>query len=283
MTILFMESGSDAAQGLEFWDSLAGAASSSAQAHTGPRSIALTGAVTAANQSAPNGLAKNGFLPNTGRLSAYVRMGAQPTGVSAKMIGWGPNDTNNQWSLGRNSSGQLEYRVATCSQLIGTGTATPDAGVWVHIECAWTWTSSSANEFRLWIDGTLDITITNHASWTVGIGSNGDLVLGHPDNSSSDTTYLDDVYVDDDSSLTRPGDILVTAKLPAAANTSNFDTDGGTGAVNERPLSVTNYKQHAAATDVQQNYTLQAASVGDEDLTGATIVGYTGWVYAKRG
>jgi hypothetical protein len=53
--------------------------------------------------------------------------------------------------------------------------------------------------------------------------------------------------------------------------------------VDERPPSETNYKEHSAPIDAQyQTYNLQAASVGDIDLTGETLVGHMGWAWAQR-
>lgn len=100
---------------------------------------------------------------------------------------------------------------------------------------------------------------------------------------ASQVCWFDQVYIDDVDDLTDPGPIYMTAKLPAAVNADNFDTTGGTGAVNERPVSLTNYRQQAGVTQVHQNYTLQAASVGDIDISGETLIGHMGWAIAKKG
>jgi len=156
-------------------------------------------------------------------------------------------------------------------------------GEWAHIVFCYSRTSSSVNRVVVYVNGSSVIDESN-LTWTNPINTQPKVGFSH--GLWTDATfvagYFAGLYLDDDSSFAYPGDIRVTAKLPASDNTVNFDTTVGTGAVNERPLSVTNGQQHAAATDVQENYTLQAASVGDEDLTGTTIVGYTGWVYAKR-
>jgi hypothetical protein len=100
-------------------------------------------------------------------------------------------------------------------------------------------------------------------------------------------TYWDDLYVDDINTYTVfPGDIRIAAIPASALNTNNFDTGIGSGAnrydrVAEVPLSVTNGWQHAANSDVQENYGI--ASQEAAGLAGATILGYTGWVYGKRG
>lgn len=95
--------------------------------------------------------------------------------------------------------------------------------------------------------------------------------------------WFDQIYVDDGDDLADPGDILITAKLPATVNDNNWNATVGTGAINERPLSETNYQQHTASSGVRQTYTLQTAAVGDVDLTGNFIIGYMGWIWAKKG
>lgn len=94
--------------------------------------------------------------------------------------------------------------------------------------------------------------------------------------------HFDQLYIDDGNDLTDCGNKYSTAKLPTTPNDDDWDTDGGTGAVNERPLSETNYKQHQADFDPQrQTYALQAANVGDIDISGETLVGLVGWAWAK--
>jgi hypothetical protein len=100
---------------------------------------------------------------------------------------------------------------------------------------------------------------------------------------TSHICWFDQIYLDDGDDMDDPGDKRSTAKLPASVNEDNWDTTGGTGAVNERPLSVTNYKQHAASSGVRQTYTLQSAATGDVDISGNTIAGYMGWAWAKKG
>lgn len=158
-----------------------------------------------------------------------------------------------------------------------TSSSTLSVDTWHRVSWAFYRTSSSVNELRVWLDGTLACTVSNH-TWS-NLDTNVLLI-----NPNVTTAWFDDIYIDDAaSSLTDPGDIRVTYKGPDEANATGFDTDVGTGAVNERALSVTNGKQHAGTSDVQQNYTLQTASEGDVNISGARILGYTGWVYAKRG
>lgn len=96
--------------------------------------------------------------------------------------------------------------------------------------------------------------------------------------------WFDQIAIDEGDDLTDIGNVLITAKLPASVNENNWDTTGGTGAVNERPLSETNYMQHTGGfTGLRQTYTLQTIDEGDIDLTGEALVGYMTWVWGKVG
>ncbi|HEX2881003.1 MAG TPA: hypothetical protein VHO25_15835 [Polyangiaceae bacterium] len=101
------------------------------------------------------------------------------------------------------------------------------------------------------------------------------------------STWIDCAYVDVGDDLADPGIVgkvgpLATAKLPATVNADNFDTVGGTGAVNERPVDLNNYRAQLATAQVDQNYTLQSKSQGDVSLAGKLIIGSIGWVIAKK-
>jgi len=273
MTILFLESGTDATQGLEFFTTVTGTvASSSAQSHIGPRSVLCSGSssdfVTSGN------LTGLGAWATSGRVSAWFRFtgngAAQPN--SGKAIG--SNFSGTSFGISRNASNFID--VIDGVTVRASGSVAVGNNEWIRISIAFTRTSSSVNRFKVFINGTLEHDLTN-ITWT---SPPDRAMFGNSTNSFG--TYVDDMYADDDSSLTDPGDIRITAKLPASDNTVNFDTTVGTGAVNERPLSVTNGQQHAAATDVQENYTLEGAGAGDANCSDNRILGYTGWVYGKR-
>jgi hypothetical protein len=95
--------------------------------------------------------------------------------------------------------------------------------------------------------------------------------------------WFNHIFIDDGDDFTDCGNVLSTAKLPAAANENNWNTTGGTGAVNERPLSETNFRQETRASQFRQTYTLEAVDEGDVDLTGKVLRGHMGWAWAKKG
>lgn len=95
--------------------------------------------------------------------------------------------------------------------------------------------------------------------------------------------WFDQWWGDEGDDLADTGNKLSTHKGPATVNENEWNTTGGTGAVNERPLSETNYRQETRATQFRQNYTLQADDEGDVDLSGKTLVAHMGWAWAKKG
>lgn len=95
--------------------------------------------------------------------------------------------------------------------------------------------------------------------------------------------WFDQIYIDAGDDLADPGNVLLAAKLPATAFEDNWNTVGGTGAINERPLDLANFKQHTASSGLRQTYTIENAATGDVNISGATLCGHMGWVWAKKG
>lgn len=94
--------------------------------------------------------------------------------------------------------------------------------------------------------------------------------------------WFDQFWIDAGDDLTDCGNILSTHKGPATVNEDNWDTDGGNGLVDERPLNETNYKEHSTPIDAQyQTYNLQADDAGDIDISGESLVGHMGWAWAQ--
>ncbi len=95
--------------------------------------------------------------------------------------------------------------------------------------------------------------------------------------------WFDQLAIDNGDDLSDIGDARCAHKGAAAVNENNWNTTIGTGAVNERPLSITNGMQHTSPTAVRQTYTLQDAATGDVDISGETLLGYMVWAWAKLG
>ena len=279
MATKFAEPGSDATFGLEFYATQSGDVSSdSGQAKTGPRSIKCVSGVGGEIAHVQNN--GGGIVNDSGtRLSFYVRFTDLPTGPL--MLLFVDDDISNIIEIYVTSAGVLQLR--TNGVQIGSDGSTLSTGTWYRLSLAYTVTSPTVNESRLYLDGVLDISVSN-----ASLDKTGSLNVGWGWITSgvgnSKVIHLDDLYIDDDSSLTDTGDIRVTAKLPTDVNNDNFDTSTGSGAVNERPIDdVNNIREHAASSDVAQDYNIEAASAGDEDISGASLVARVAWVWADKG
>lgn len=278
--ITFLEPGTDATGDLSFYPVTGGAASSdSGVSHTGPRSLKLftSSPATLATARTPSCLADAGR-----RISFWFRTDTLPA-ANAVIARFLTSAVQGVWTATLKSTGIITQGGIGATGADGTKVLA--ANTWYRITVSFTITSTTVFRFDLFVDGVLDSSATAGTLTRVG----ADLLRfeNNPGAGANVTNYFDDVYVDDGNDYTDPGDVRVTAKKPAANNTNNFDTAVGANPsdrwtnVNEVPLSDTNGWQHAASTDVQENYTLQAASAGDVDITGCTVLGRTAWIRAK--
>jgi hypothetical protein len=280
MAILFLESGTDATQGIEFFTSSSGTvASSTTTSVTGPRAVRCT----SGGAGAAAWVQRTGIIADSGgRLSLRVRVSAIPTANQPVATVFNVALSSSVFFLRLISSGVLELAA------VGAGT-TPDLGTlsvntWYRLSIAWVLTATNNYTIKAWLDGANEVTITQADGNLTGlIGGSGPLRMGWTNAGvgNSVTTDIEDIYVDDSTALTDPGDVHVTYKAPTTTNANNFDTTGGTGAVNERPISTTNYKQHAAISSATQNYAIQDAATGDCHIAGLTLLGYGAWIWAK--
>jgi hypothetical protein len=138
-------------------------------------------------------------------------------------------------------------------------------------------------DIKVYVNGIEELSIESAANnnWD---GVIGDLYYGWVHTPGIDhVCWVDQIFIDEGDDLTDPPRPRCIAKLPATVNEDNWNTTGGTGAVNERPLSETNFKQETRASKFRQSYTLEALDEGDVDLTGKTLVGHMGWAWARRG
>lgn len=162
-----------------------------------------------------------------------------------------------------------------------------------RISFVYTITSKTINTFTLYINGVSEITATNY---TLNNSGGDSFIFDTGDTgwtSGSNLTFYYAHFFVDDGTSGDPGNIRVTAKRPNANGTTNgFTTQIGSGGsgygtghspqVNERPLSTTNgWSIASAGSAITEEYNIEGVSVGDNDLTGATIVDYMGWLDSK--
>jgi hypothetical protein len=293
MDTKYIESGTDATQGFQFWASTTtsnnGAVTSdTAQVRTGPRSIKTnSGTPVAGNAYVATA---DGLIGAAGqRISFGFRAASFSVLGQGKFLELGRAATlGHVVTLNQLSGGALTLRDEA-GTILATG-STLSAATWYRITFSYTITDVTTNEFRVYLDDstTAALTATNV---TLLDADPSNLRLGIKETLTLSIIYnFDDIYVDDGTTLDNISttDLKVTVKLPATENTTSFDTAIGAArgasdfnSVNERPLSETNGWRHNAISDVQENYGLQAVGAGDVDITGKTLIARTAWIWAK--
>ncbi len=222
-----------------------------------------------------------------GRISFYVYFAALPTST-ATFFQTLTGGNSNIVSVRLTSAGVLQLAQGNTPTQIGSNGSTLSTGTWYRISLAFTLTDGTTNEWRLFKNGVLDITVSNA---TINNTSSSKCRWGNADVDTTLDTRVSDIYVDDSTALTDPGNIWVTAKRPNANGTTNGFTasgtpSGGTGSgnaqyVSERPLNTSALVSVVAVGATTEEYNIESVSTGDISITGATIVDFVGWVYAK--
>lgn len=295
MATIFLEPGGDATFNAAlttaggFWDTTGGTAPTIVTdfVHGNhQKSIKFLVSGTSGLRTAAGTLADAG-----GRISLYVYINTIPTNASETLF--------RLWKTGAaaivvevrmtQTTGVLKITNSNSGTQIGTDGATLSTGRWYRISLAYTITSTTVNRFELFVDGVSSISITNA---TITNTSSNFLEIGNTVGSNADYRESD-IYVDNSSALTDPGNIWVTAKRPNANGTTNgFTTQIGSGGsgygtghspqVNERALSNTNgWSMVGAGSAVTEEYNIEAKETGDIDISTATIIDWMGWADMK--
>lgn len=273
------------------------AAASSSNVHNQQRSFLSTMNSGGFNRKAILGAAGT-FADAGGRLTFYFFFDHLPdsstdadNNKSNAIAVWLTTGSATNFAIGLNSTGKLRiYDKNYVPQ--ATSSTTLAINTLYRISFAYTNTSASVNECRMWINGVLEASTTNISTvvavdrFFVG-GSKWDSTT------NAANLYYTDIYADDSTSLADPGDIRVTAKRPNANGTTNgFTTQIGSGGsgygsghspqVNERALSQTNgWSMVGAGAQIVEEYNIESAATGDTDVSTNVIRGVIGWVRAK--
>jgi hypothetical protein len=275
----------DATQDLTFWTNQVGTVTADTtqfvQSNNGS-GCSLKCDRTAAN-AASNIRTPTGVLADAGRA---ITVWWKPSALSSA------NDTIMR-IVNSGGSAILTVQFNTTGKIAvggNSGTAVIVPGIWYRLTLSYTITSTTVNTFKLYINGTLDNTQTNLT--LPGVGSDG-LLLAAGTGATMGINlvcWFDHLYIDDRSDFSDPGDIRVTAKLPASNNVNNYNTAIGNNPanrwqnVNERPLSITNgWEDTTGTSQVVENYGIQAKTAGDVDITPFVQISYMGWMWAKEG
>jgi hypothetical protein len=299
-TVLFLEAGSDATSGLEFYSGtqISGGtvASDSTQQEDGINSIKC--ATTGGSGSYAIIITGNAILADAGRaISLWVRFpSVAPSADLAFISSLVTGDGSTEFAVGLSTTGKLAIQACGATEVIGTTVLA--ANTWYRVSVSYVLTSTVSWTIKVFLNGVLEVTSTNAQGTLTNMGG-VDLCLGPTFDTNifnpftAFSMYFDSVYVDNRTDLTDPGNIHVTAKRPFANGTTNgFTTQIGSGGsgygsghapqVNERPLNQADgWSAAVVASAITEEYNIEGVSVGDANLTGATIVGVEGWIFAK--
>ena len=236
-------------------------------------------------------VARNGCLGTTRRISIRSRFSGAWSSTNSpgtgflRVLATGATEI---FSLTVGTTGVV--RLAAGSTVLGTSSGSAlTAGNWYRFSLCYTITNTTTYDIRVYQDGVQIISSTNGLPTTLTSAAPADLRIGFTGSAMAANAVhnFQDVYVDDTAGLADPGNVRVTAKRPAALGATNaFDTltgatDGGRmGYVNDRPIDTANRITHAATSAVvREQFTVEAANVGDDNLTGVTILDWAGWTH----
>lgn len=266
--VTFLEAGTAATYGTEFYDTISGTVTSDGSI-TRNNSRALKLAANATAQA-------SGVLNNAGRrLTTYVQLGATPSG-DAEFLSFGTD-----FDIGVRVDGHIFFANAFGTKDSSAILFTFDSA-WHRVAVAYVITSATNWTVKVWWDNVLVITASN-ADFNIGTGAT-DFHFRGP----NAALYVSDVYIDDGTTLDDPGAVNVTPKLPFAnGTTTGMSLSGVAGPygsghaayVNQRPLDTTAQAFRNGTGPITEEYTIEAAAVGDVNLAGATLLGVRGWVY----
>jgi hypothetical protein len=281
----FINSGGDSTFDLLAWTTTSNASIDGTISHTGPKSIKCgTGAV--AGQ-----VNKSGVIQDSGtRSSFWVYFPSIPAAQTIFASYGNEGGGTNVWRLRIETDGKLTVLVTTGT---ATGTTVLSAATWYRISFSYTVSTTTSNEARLRINGASELSLSN-----ITLPSTGSSQFSVRTNTAAAIAYFDDIYIDDSSALTDPGDVRVTAKRPVSNGTKvEFTAEVGTGPapngtgsghavnVSERPYNdVYGWSINNVSGAVKtEEYTIESASTGDVNISGLTIVDYLGWIVANSG
>ncbi len=276
MAVVFIESGGDATLGLQHYVASAGLVTvDQSVAYTGPASIKCDTAAGNAEAYFTNNQAADAGR----RISFRFRFSALPA-ATANICTLSTSGINPVASVRLRADGKLQLGADT----LAVGSTALAVNTWYRISFAYTITSGTVNQFRIFLNGSLEVTKTNaNLQFTGAFYHTLGWVFNLP--GVNTVAWYHDVYMDNLTTLTDPGNGAVTAKRPAAHSTNQFGTAIGANPanrwtnVNERPISQTNGWQSTGSASQFETYMAEAAAVGDANLTGATLLGHTPWAW----
>jgi len=304
-TVTFLESGGDATQDQSFWplgwnssspgnegsDGNGALTLDSSQSHTGSRSIKST---TTATNSQAYVVTPNGVVVDAGAaISFWVRFSTvSPSVKTSFCILEQASDGPSVFGIGLNTN--------TGSNV--NGSTTLSATTWYRITISYFITSVSNWAAKVYINGVLEFTMNNLVNSNLfgSMGTTGCVVFGQDNigtafpNGAIMSVWFDDIYIDNRTDQSDPGNISVTAKRPFANGTTNgFSTTGTPSGYGSGHASYVNGNYPVGsdtttyvsvvviASAITEEFNIEGSTVGDVSLSGATIKGVQGWIFAS--
>lgn len=277
--LLWAEPGTSPTQGFELYGSTVGTVTSDATTLIlGQRSIKCDATASALEAS----VIRNQTF-TTGRVSFRIAIGTAPTAGVQYILR--TRSTSTAMAIVVDLNRKLSLYTSGAVSLAGPGSTVLALGTVYRLTLSFSITSTTVYEGRIFIDDatTPEVTVSNGTALAVATVTA--VRMGLDGGNANVVFNVGQLVIDDGAGLDNPGDYRCTHKGPDTVNLQDAAwTALGTGAVNERPISTTNGRTVAGdATTGEDTYTVQAASVGDVDVTGWTIVGHYGWVWAAKG
>lgn len=283
--VTWADPGSDATGDLSRLSATSGTvASATDRAATGPRSYKLS---TSSPATTATG-SVDGQIDDTGWASARFNVDSLPDAATNLLV-FQDNAFAGILRLRLSTAGVLSVQDVGSGTTIGSGSTALSVDTFYQITVCWTLTSTSVNEIRVYLNGSLEITITNATLTRVGMYRYQFTI--NSAHGANKNLWVDDVIFGSDTDLAYPGSVRVTHKRPVGNGATNtFDTTAGSGSgygsgravyVNDIPVTGTNGIRHNGAGTASENFVIEGKAVGSVDLSRKTILACVPWVRAS--
>jgi Pectate lyase superfamily protein len=310
-SVTFLEPGGDATHDQSFWplgynstspgnegsDGNGSITNDATQSHTGTYSLKSTlTAMSAAYVVTPDGVCADAGTA----LSFWTRFSTvTPSVNTCFLVIEQASDGTTVLALGITTAGTLRLGgTGNAGGFSVTGTTVLSATTWTRIAVSYVITSGTSFTVKVYLNGVLELTMSN-TTGSLNTVTTSCAAFGINDAQAfpSDalmTVWFDDVYIDNRSDLSDPGNISITAKRPYANGTTNgFSTTGTASGYGSGHASYVNGNYPVGsdtttyvsvvvvASAITEEYVIEGLTVGDVNVTGATIAGVRGWVFAS--
>lgn len=225
----------------------------------------------------------------SGRASWWVARDTLPVSGNSEIALVRDSGTQTVFGLCVNSGGHLVLTGVDNGNVLKTGTVALATSTFVRITVTWSITSVSSYAIKVYVGGVLDISATNADG-----GLTNSVPLYWYEYCPLGNGWYQDLWIDDGSDLADPAASglrreISAKRLTASGATAVWRTTGtgsgyGTGHaafLNDRPWSAADFlSPQTTAGSKDDQWVIEAASVGDDDLTGVTLVARVAWLIA---